>query len=173
MAVAVVAMTTASTHTVGRVDQTRKPYSSVRLIQMKWNGTVSQREKTTIATRLAMVKAPHATSTQANGHRGAGRPRGQCSPRGQCGPGGRGGQVSPAGTRSVAASWCRRPPGTASGGKLVALTAHRLDQVEAELGAEPAHADVHHVRARVEVISPDRGEQLALAHRLACVLHQL
>src|SRR5215469_11539865 len=139
---------------------------------MKWNGTVSQCEKTVIATRLATEKATHATSTQANGHRSGGPPRGQCSPGGRCGQcslggrcgqcslggrcgqcslGGRCGQCSPAGIRSVAASWCRRPSGTASGGKLVALTAHRLDQVEAELGAEPAHADVHHVRARIEV----------------------
>src|SRR5262249_56202466 len=90
MAPNVVAMTTASTHTVGLVDQTRNPYSSVRLIQMKWNGTVSQREKTTIATRLAMEKAPHATSTHANGHRSAGRPGGQCREggrRAQCTPG--------------------------------------------------------------------------------------
>src|SRR5262245_28862865 len=149
---------------------------------MKWNGTVSQREKTTIATRLAMEKATHATSTQANGHRSAGRPRGQCRPGGRCGQcrlGSRSGQCSPAVgpgqsmVRSVAASWCRRWPGTASGGELVALTTHRLDQFEAELGAQPAHADVHHVRAGVEVVSPYGGEQLALAHRLARVLHQL
>src|SRR6516165_480978 len=165
MAVNVVTMTTASTHRVGLIDQTRKPYSSVRLIQMKWNGTVSQCEKTVIATRLATEKATHAKSTQANGHRSRGPDRGQCSPGGRCG------QCSLAGTRSVAASWCRRPAGTASGGKPVALTTHRLDQFEAELGAQPAHADVHHVRARIEVVSPDRGEQLALAHRLARVLH--
>src|SRR5215831_12288263 len=78
MAAAVVSMTAASTHMVGLVDQTRNPYSSVRLIQMKWNGTVSHWEKTTIATRLATEKAPHATSTHANGHRSAGRPGGQC-----------------------------------------------------------------------------------------------
>src|SRR5215471_5634525 len=150
---------------------------------MKWNGTVSQREKTTIAARLATEKATHATSTQANGHRSAGPRRGQCRPGGRCGqcrPGSRSGQRRPEApgpgqsvARSVPASWWRRWPGTASGGELVALTTHRLDQFEAELGAQPAHADVHDVGAGVEVVPPHGGEQLALAHRLARVLHQL
>ena len=43
MAAAVVAMTATSTHSVGRGAQVRNPYSSVKLIQMKWKGTVSQR----------------------------------------------------------------------------------------------------------------------------------
>ena len=43
MAAAVVAMTTPSTASVGRVAQVRNPYTSVKLIQMKWKGTVSQR----------------------------------------------------------------------------------------------------------------------------------
>src|SRR5262244_1765903 len=82
-------------------------------------------------------------------------------------PGGRCGQCRPD-------SQCRmRPPGTTSGGEPIALTTHRLDQVEAELGAQPPHADVDYVRARVEVVSPYRGEQLALADRLPGVLHQL
>src|SRR6266516_5163652 len=121
---------------------------------MKWNGTVSQREKTTMATRLASEKAIHATSSQTNGQRSGGRPRGQCRPASRCGQ-------------------CRRPPGTTSGGEPIALTTHRLDQVEAELGAQPPHADVDHSRARIEVVSPDRGKQLALADRLPRVLHQL
>src|SRR6266480_2511103 len=123
---------------------------------MKWNGTVSQREKTTMATRLASENPTQATSSQANGQRTGGRPRGHCRPDGwpgqrspasQCGPASRFGQ-------------CRRPPGTTSGGEPIALTTHRLDQVEAELGAQPPHADVDHVRARIEVVSPDRGKQL-------------
>ena len=42
MAAAVDAMTTPSTHSVGLAAQVRKPYTSVKLIQMKWKGTVSQ-----------------------------------------------------------------------------------------------------------------------------------
>src|ERR1039457_5397430 len=61
-----VATTTASTHSVGLVAQTRKPYSSVRLIQMKWNGTVSQRAKITIDARLTREKPIQPASTQAS-----------------------------------------------------------------------------------------------------------
>src|SRR5947207_15033426 len=111
---------------------------------MKWNGMVSQREKITMATRLASEKTTHATSSQANGQRRVGRPGDQRQRR----PGGRSGICRLAGR-------CRRPPDTASGGEPIALTTQRLDQVEAELGAQPTHADVHHVRARVEVVSPD------------------
>src|SRR5215470_9884706 len=110
---------------------------------MKWNGTVSQSRKITIAARLTREKATQATSTQAT------RPwwkRGRYS--GQRSPGGR--------------SRC----------ELITLTTHRLDQLEAQLGPEPPDTDVHHVGAGVEVITPDRREQLALAHRLARVLHQ-
>ena len=42
MAAPVVAMTTPSTTSVGRGAQVRNPYTSVKLIQMKWKGTVSQ-----------------------------------------------------------------------------------------------------------------------------------
>src|SRR5215471_17073279 len=118
---------------------------------MKWNGTVSQREKTTIATRLASEKTTHAMSTQANGHwdmrrsRGEGRLAGRC---GQCSAGGRCGQCKVPGQRGIAghrrvagkrrvAGQRRRRPGTASRGKPVALTAHRLNQVETELGTQP------------------------------------
>src|SRR5215472_2289728 len=101
---------------------------------MKWNGTVSQREKTTIATRLASEKTTHAMSTQANGHWDMRRSRGQGSLGGRCGqckvPGQRGiaGHRRVAGKRRVAGQR-RRRPGTASRGKPVALTAHRLNQV--------------------------------------------
>src|ERR1039457_7078898 len=66
MAANVEATTTASTHSVDLIAQTRKPYSSVRLIQMKWNGTVSQRAKITIDARLTREKPTQATSTQAS-----------------------------------------------------------------------------------------------------------
>src|ERR1700722_13236052 len=50
--------------------------------------------------------------------------------------------------------------------ELIALTPDRLDQVEAELGADAPDAHVHHVGAGVEVVAPDGGEQRPLGHRL-------
>src|SRR5215469_9430122 len=139
---------------------------------MKWNGTVSQREKITIAARLTTEKAAQATSTQANGQWARGRWTGHRSPGGRCGhrmARRRNGSLA---DRAAGPGWAvsrgcaarRAGPGRCLGGELISLTAHRLDQVEAELGPEPPHADVHHVRARVEVVAPDRGQQLALAH---------
>src|SRR5580700_2865905 len=123
---------------------------------MKWKGTVSQCEKITIAARLATEKTTQATSTQAT------RPwwkRARCGQRMRHGHGG--GQVW-AGCRGSGASRC----------ELITLTAHRLDQLEAQLGPEPPDTYVHHVGAGVEVVAPDRRQQLALAHRLARVVHQ-
>src|SRR6516164_4604944 len=149
MAAPVVIMTTASTQAVGLVAQTRNPYSSVRLIQMKWNGTVSHCEKATIAARLASEKATHATSTQAKCPWKRGRCSGQRSPGGRCGQRmchghGHGGGQAWAGSRVSGPSRC----------ELITLTTHRLDQVEAQLGPEPPDAHVHHVGARVEVVAP-------------------
>src|SRR5258708_14464976 len=59
------------------------------------------------------------------------------------------------------------------GRKPVPGTAHRLDQVEPELRPEPPHADVDHVRAGVEVVSPDRCQQLILRDRMTSVPHEL
>src|SRR6202042_3845575 len=58
------------------------------------------------------------------------------------------------------------------GGELVSGTAHRLDQVEAELRPEPPDADIDDIGTGVEVVTPDGREQLVLAHRLAGVLPQ-
>src|SRR5512132_258295 len=58
----VVSITTASTVKVGLVRQTRKPYRTVRLTQMKWNGTVSHEEMMSIAARLASENSTQATS---------------------------------------------------------------------------------------------------------------
>src|SRR5438093_12123631 len=55
-------ITAASTESVGRVRQTRKPYRTVRLTQMKWNGTVSHEGMMSIAARLASENSTHATS---------------------------------------------------------------------------------------------------------------
>ena len=63
MRLPVARMTRPSTIPVGFGSHTRKPYSSVRLIQMKWNGIVSQLGTSAIATRFAAANANHATST--------------------------------------------------------------------------------------------------------------
>src|SRR5438067_12494685 len=42
----------------------RKPYRSVRLIQTKWNGIVSQLGQKLIARKFAIANAPHAASGQ-------------------------------------------------------------------------------------------------------------
>src|SRR6266702_7681809 len=62
MNVAVNSMTAPSGLRVGRTRHTRNPYSSVRLTQMKWKGTVSHSENTSIATRFAALKPAQATS---------------------------------------------------------------------------------------------------------------
>src|SRR5512141_2170362 len=49
---------------------------------------------------------------------------------------------------------------------------HRLDRrLGAELLPQPPHADVDHVRARVEVVAPHVGEQPLPAEHLALVAH--
>src|SRR5437773_6510372 len=58
----VAAITNASTVSVGRVLQTRNPYSTVRLTQMKWNGTVSHEGMSSIAARLTNENSTQATS---------------------------------------------------------------------------------------------------------------
>src|SRR6516165_2372214 len=58
------------------------------------------------------------------------------------------------------------------GGELISGTTHRLDQLEAELRPEPPDADVDDVGTGVEIVAPDRRQQLILAHRLAHVLHE-
>src|SRR5215472_18417427 len=134
---------------------------------MKWNGTVSQCEKITIAARLATEKATHAASTWATGpwDRGQRSPGGRCGQRMYRGHGGTcAGRIC---RRGRSQPWAACRGGWPSGCEPISLTAHRLDQFEAQLGPQPADADVHHVRARVEVVAPDRCEQLALAHRLA------
>src|SRR5581483_7932811 len=57
-------ITTLSTDQVSRGSHTRKPYTSVRLIQTKWNGIVSQSGQSPMATQLASAKAPHRSSTR-------------------------------------------------------------------------------------------------------------
>ena len=110
MAAAVVAMTTPSTTSVGRGAQVRNPYTSVKLIQMKWKGMVSQPATAKIATRLRAENTAQTVSSNA----------------------GRNGQLS---LTTTPPSPARRPARPASAvAELVTLTAHRLDQAEAELG---------------------------------------
>src|SRR4030081_1851913 len=59
------------------------------------------------------------------------------------------------------------------GRKPVPGTAHRLDQVEPEFRPPPPHADVDHVGAGVEVVPPDRRQQLIFGDRMTSVPHEL
>src|SRR5947208_14244239 len=98
---------------------------------MKWNGTVSQSRKITIAARLTREKAAQATSTQAIR---LWWKRGRCS--GQRSPGGRCGQRMRHG-HGDGQVWAGGRVGGRSRCELITLTAHRLDQLEAQLGPEP------------------------------------
>src|SRR5512132_164273 len=51
--------------------------------------------------------------------------------------------------------------------------AHGPDQLRPELGPQSADVDVDHIGPGVEVVPPDRREQLLLGDRLASVPHQL
>src|SRR6266566_2092623 len=127
-------ITAASTVRVGRVRQTRNPYRTVRLTQMKWNGTVSHVGMTSIAARLASENTTQATSIH----------------RSRCG-------------HSIASGRIEAVPNPTDRG----------DRVRTDLRAEPADVHVDHVRARVEVVTPDRREQPLLRDRAPRVSHQL
>src|SRR5215475_4926401 len=91
--------------------------------------------------------------------------------RGSVGRGSAGrGSVSRGRRRSPART---RPRDRPLRGELIARTAHRLDQAEAQLRPEAPDTHVHDVGAGVKVVAPDGGEQLILAHGLARVLHEL
>src|ERR1700761_3273053 len=111
------------------------------LAQIMWNGMVSQPGNMKMKSRLASAKIVHAVSMTPGG-------QGQPSRGSQRGNRGR---VTACGI--VPAS----VPGS-PGDELIALTPHGLDQVEAELGADPPHAHVPHVGARIEIVAPDGGE---------------
>src|SRR6476620_4348246 len=55
----------------------------------------------------------------------------------------------------------------------VSHPADRGDRVGTELRPEAANVNVDHVRPRVEVIAPDRGQQPFLRYRASCVPHEL
>src|ERR1700688_2917594 len=125
---------------------------SVRLAQMRWKETLSQLGNMNMKSRLTRAKIVHAMSIARGGY---GQPK--AGRRGRRGRRGAGGSFSAASARH----------------ELIALTPDRLDQFEAELGAEPADAYVHHVGSRVEVVAPDRREQLALGDGVPGVLREL
>src|SRR4029450_3383041 len=112
ISVPVETITKPSVKAVAPGPQTRNPQTSVRLTQMKWNGTVSHRSQRTIASRFATANATQPSSTAL--------------------------RLS----QSVAgmANGFDRRPGP-------------------EFLAQPADADVDDIRAWIEVITPDLGEQ--------------
>src|ERR1700733_1833901 len=117
---------------------------------------VSQPGNMKMKSRLARAKTVHTVSITTGGH-------GQPS---------LGSQTGSPGTVVACGTAPASVPGS-PGDELIALTPYGLDQVEAELGADPPDAHVHHVGARVEVVAPDGGEQAALGHRLPGVLGEL
>src|SRR5215218_82512 len=66
-------------------------------------------------------------------------------------------------------SWCRR----SWDDDPIPLTSHGGDRGGAELGPKPAHVDIDHVGARVEVVAPDRRQEPLLGDNLAWTLHEL
>src|ERR1700722_935207 len=126
----------------------------VRLIQMKWKGMVSHHGYMTMRSRLIRPKTTQAASTMPLRWARIQRDKpGSQDAAGSCGV--------ESGRASRSAS-----------DELIALTPHGLDQVEAELGAQPPDAGVDDVRARIDVVAPDGGEQPALGHRFPGVLHE-
>jgi hypothetical protein len=135
------AITHARAASVGSGRHVRKPYNSVRLTQMKWNGIVSQLPHRDIATRFNAAKTTHAIS----------RPKAPTwwrRPRGRAG-------FARASVSSRRNAIPRMPNG--------------LNRLGAELLPQPADADVDDVGPRVEVVAPDRREQALAAHDLAGV----
>src|SRR5829696_592235 len=55
----------------------------------------------------------------------------------------------------------------------IPLTSDGCDRGGTELGPEPAHIDVDHVGARVEMKAPDRRQKPLLGHDLVWTLHEL
>src|SRR5271165_2266148 len=123
---------------------------------MKWKGTVSQLANQKIAIRLSAEKTAQPSSST-------------------CGLYGHLSATTRAAARRMPVRR-REPPArlaASPGDELIALTPHCLDQVEAEFGTQPPDTHVHDVGARVEVIAPDGGQQLALRHGLADMLGEL
>src|SRR5712691_2681661 len=67
-----------------------------------------------------------------------------------------------------------RPPGRRSGRvEAIALSSHGDDRLRAELLPQAGHVDVDHVRARVELVAPDRRQEVLLGDGLSRVADQL
>src|ERR1700712_1112166 len=119
---------------------------------MKWNGMVSHPGYMTMRSRLTRLKTIQAASVTplrwVRIHRDK--------------PG-----SEAAATASGAAAGLASAPGPAScsaSDELIALPPHGLNQVEAELRAQSPDTRVDDVRAGIDVVAPDGGEQLALGH---------
>src|SRR2546423_2099859 len=77
-------------------------------------------------------------------------------------------------TRFAAANAAQPSSSQLRRSQAIADVPHRLDlNARPELLPQPADADIDDVRARVEVVAPDVGEQALAADRVARVLHQL
>src|SRR5947208_16406346 len=89
------------------------------------------------------------------------------------------GIVSQLAQRTIAARFARAKTAQATSTRLrsnhsVTGMSDRLDgRARAELLPETPHADVDDVRARIEVVAPDLGEQPLAADHLAAVLDEL
>jgi len=92
----------------------------VKLIQMKWKGTVSQPANAKMATRLRAEKTAHAASSSTGRKGQSSLMADQPSPLSRTVN-----RPSPDGPGSAGPAW----PASAAG-ELIAFTAHRLDQVE-------------------------------------------
>src|SRR6266511_3412714 len=77
-------------------------------------------------------------------------------------------------TQARSTQWrCSGRPKRSTRGDSIALTSHGGDRLGAQLGPEPAHVDVDHVGAGIEVVLPDGGEQSLLGDGRAGVEHEL
>src|SRR5215469_3832498 len=152
----VVTTIAASTQIVDPVLRTRKLYSSAKVIQIRWNGTASQCSKIRIPARPRIHSTIQARSIQPSQDRS----RSKSGTR----------VCRPCQARTLAGAASGR---LASGSESVSCTTYRLDQLEPQLGPQPANADVDYIRARIKVNAPHRGQERSLRHRLAGVLYEL
>src|ERR671931_162302 len=134
---------------------------SVRLIQMKWNGIVSQLGQSAIARRFARANANHATSIALRRKAPLATPTIEA------------GRALPARPSDAPCWGPALMPSLSSGDESIAAMPDRFDRVRAELLAQPPDAHLDDVRARVEVVAPDVREQPLAAHDLALVQNEV
>src|SRR5437016_1281425 len=54
----------------------------------------------------------------------------------------------------------------------IPLSSHRHDRAGPQLRPKPAHVDVHHIRARLEVVAPYGGQEVLLRHGMPSPAHE-